>query len=522
MREQNLAQSISGLTAMAMNEGTNDEGVWVSVANPDYTGYYNSLVRRLKARQLGTFSVWDLVDRYKGKGIINGYILYDYASQDNSINMATAYASAKKGLLIDVRQEAQAKAKGLIKLFDARGKKFDRQTFSELKGMLNPNLLVVANPRFFNNRDYAIAHKSMIYYGVDSLYNEILDWVKPLSPVVGWNSGDEFKQIEVCTRRGLINEPADWCVNLPLLTVPASSEPLKVKSLNPKDINWKAPENYHAFVMSDGDNLQWTFGSFLSSKDYWSSPYNAEIPMSFTSCVVNLSVAARDVYDQLLKSQPDNVSVVEYGGGYYYPDLFAKATPEPEKLLRQCAAMINVQMKKTGTKVFGFICKNVSSKASMEAYKIYAEEIEDLTGMIAVQYAPYNGGHGQTFWVKNKKGIEIPVVTAKYQLWANQKGKGSGNSKKIAELINLDHASTKDQSKQLSWTIVHAWSEYDINHEDIPDKARKAQNGVRGVMPVKWTKELLQKDTRVISIEELLWRMRMQHNSEDTRKQFHR
>src|SRR5882762_8244485 len=50
-------------------------------------------------------------------------------------------------------------------------------------------------------------------------------------------------------------------------------------------------------------------------------------------------------------------AIVEYGGGYYYPDLFAKATPKPEKMLREYAAMINVQMKKTGTKVFGFICR---------------------------------------------------------------------------------------------------------------------------------------------------------------------
>lgn len=518
MREQNLAQSVSGLTAMAINEGINKEGVWVSVANPNYLEYYRSLIKRLKVKQLGTFSVWQLVDRYKDKGIINGYILYDYTGQDNSINVATAYASVKKGLLIDVKQEAQAKARGLKMLFDARDRKLDRQTFNALKAMLSPNLLVVANPKFFNNRDYAIAHKSMVYYGVDSLYNEILDWVKPLSPIVGWNSGDEFKQIEVCSRRGLINEPADWCVNLPLLTISASTEPLKIKSLSPKKINWKATKSYHAFVMSDGDNLQWTFGNFLNSKEYWNSPYNTEIPMSFTTCVVNLSAAARDVYDQLQKSQPDNVSVVEYGGGYYYPDLFAKATPEPEKLLRQHAAMINVQMKKTGTKVFGFICKNVASKASMEAYRIYAEEIDDLTGMIAVQYAPYNGGHGQTFWVKNKKGIEIPVVTAKYQLWANLKGKGAGNSQKIADFINRDHATADDQSRQLNWTVVHAWSEYDHNHEDIPDQARKKEDGVRGVTPVKWAKDLLQKNIEVVSIEELLWRIRMQHNSKDTRQ----
>ena len=94
--------------------------------------------------------------------------------------------------------------------------------------------------------------------------------------------------------------------------------------------NWQEDKNYHAFVMSDGDNMQWTFGGFLSNTDYWKSPYNPEIPMSFTSCVLNLQQAGSDVYNYLVKSQPQGTSVVEYCGGYYYPDLFATSRPDPE------------------------------------------------------------------------------------------------------------------------------------------------------------------------------------------------
>ncbi|MRG44818.1 hypothetical protein GFS24_06815 [Chitinophaga sp. SYP-B3965] len=496
MREMNLAQSVAGLAAQSLNEGTSNEGVWISTTNPNYKVFYQSLVKRLKAKELGEMDVWALVDRYKAKGIIKGYILYDFSRGDNSINLATIYAGLYKGILIDVTQEGMALNTGLKMLYDASKDTLNATQFKSLQSKLNPHLLVLANPAFSNNRDYAIAHKSMVYYGVDSLFESIASWVKPLSPVIGWNKGDEFKHIAPCSRWGLINTASDWCMNLSLLSIPSTEKQQKVRTIDPEKINWKEEKNYHAFVMSDGDNMQWTFGGFLNSKDYWANPYNKEIPMSFTTCILNLSMAARDVYDQLVKTQPAGTTVVEYGGGYYYPDLFGAARPDPEKLLRQYAAMINIEMKRTGTKVFGFICKDVASPKAQTAYRIFAEEIEDLTGMIAVQYSPYNGGHGQTFWFQNKKGMSIPVVAAKYQLWVNLDKEGSGGPAAVAGWIN-EHPS-------LDWTIVHAWSAFD--HQ-------------RGVTPVKWAKDKINEGTKIVSVEELLWRIRMKHNAANTQKE---
>ncbi|KAA2238968.1 hypothetical protein F0L74_22400 [Chitinophaga agrisoli] len=517
IREMNLAQSITGLAAQALNEGLSTEGVWIQTANPDYQQYYHALVKRLKAKMAGQFNVWQLVDRYKIRGIIKGYILYDGRQADNSINLATIYAALKKGILVDVSQEAQAQAKGLSKLFDATAANLDVAAVNALLPQLNNRLLVIANPAFSNNRDYAIAHKSMVYYGVDSLLNTILNWVAPLSPVIGWNKGEEFKHIAPCTRYGLINTASDWCMNLALLSIPAAGPLPQVRSLNPRTINWKKTGNYHAFVMSDGDNMQWAFSGFLHERDYWASPDNAVIPMSFTTCLANLSQAGSDVYNTLVKTQPAHTSVVEYGGGYYYPDLFAQSRPEPAKLLRRYAAMINEQMQRSGAKVFGFICRDLNSPAAMEAYHIYAEEIDGLTGMIAVQYSPYNSGYGKVFWVKNKQGIEIPVVTCKYQLWANLPKPGSGNPTALAGWINEDSRSSGKDDPAFSWTIVHAWSRFSdsTGHQGL---IKGTKTGNRGVTPVRWTKDQIDHNTQLVSLEELLWRMRMQHNPTDTRK----
>lgn len=523
LKEMNLAQSVAGLAAQALNEGKTKEGVWIAVSNPNYAIYYRSLVKRIHAKETGSLTAWQLVDKFRHKGIINGFILYDHKRQDNSVNLATVYAGLLKGILVDITDEATAKQKGLVKLFDATSITPDLSSFLALKEKVNRNLMVLCDPAFSNNRDYAIAHKSLVWYGVDSTLKGLLEWIQPLSPVIGWNKGGEFQHIEPCTRRGLINTASDWCMNLSLLSIHNPNAPTKINTLHPENINWKDSSNFQSFVMSDGDNMQWTFGDFISSKDYWSNPANTNINMSFTSCVVNLSAAGRDVYDHLQQTQPKAVSVVEYGGGYFYPDLFATATGEPERWLRELAKRMNRQMKLTGVKVLGFICRDMSGAAAQRAYRIFAEEVEDLTGIIAVQYSPYCAGRGKMFWVKNKNGTEIPVVTARYQLWFNLKKEGSGDPAQIAQWIDEDGARATTEDPAMSWTIVHAWSRFNepgaaVNTTADSPEAKRHGTGERGVTPVKWITEKISSHTKAVSIEELLWRIRMQHQPEQTKK----
>lgn len=523
LKEMNLAQSVAGLAAQALNEGRTKEGVWIAVSNPNYAIYYRSLVKRLHAKEKDSFTAWQLVERYLPKDIIKGYVLYDHSRKDNSVNLATVFAGLLKGVLVDISDESTAKQKGLVKLFDATGIVPDLSSFQGIKDKVNRNLMVLCDPAFSNNRDYAIAHKSLVWYGVDSTLKGLLEWIRPLSPVIGWNKGGEFQHIEPCTRRGLINTASDWCVNLSLLSIYEPIAPAKVKTLSPKDIDWNEKKNYQSFVMSDGDNMQWTFGDFISSKDYWSNPFNTAINMSFTSCVVNLSAACRDVYDHLQQTQPAGVSVVEYGGGYFYPDLFATATGEPEKWLRELARRMNRQMKLTGVKVLGFICRDMAGEAAQRAFRIFAEEVEDLTGIIAVQYSLYCGGKGKIFWVKNKNGVDIPVVSARYQLWYNLKKEGSGDPAQIAGWVDEDGARATAGDPAMSWTIVHAWSRFNEPGKaaDIAPASPEAQrhgSGERGVTPVKWITERISSATKPVSIEELLWRIRMQYHPEETKK----
>lgn len=514
--EMNVAQSLCGLAAQAVNTGTCNEAIWVECDNKDYDTYYNAWLRRLKITEHGHMNVWEAVRHYQKKGVVKGYILYDYSRRDNSVNLATVLAGLHQGILVDISLEEKARKTGLKRLCDATVMKFGKAEFNRYKSQLNNGYIVLANPETANNRDYVIAHKGMAYYGVDDMLDTILEWVRPLSPAVGWNSGPEFDHIAPCTRWGLINTASDWCMNLSMLSVRGNEKIKKLKtSGNHTGINADTHDcSYHSFVMSDGDNMQWTLGNFINNPDYLNNPYCSKIPMTFTTCMVNLSMAAPDVLNCLIDRQPDNVSFVEYGGGYYYPDLFAENRSNRWDLLRDFARIVNKHMQRVGCKVFGFICRNIDSENAMQAYHIFAEELHDIAGMIAVQYSPYNGGYGKVYWPRDRQGHEIPVLSARYQIWANLEIEKSGTPSQIASNINSDARQNIDNASDMSWTIIHAWSRYNRNNGSDIVSAQQNSDGTRGVTPVYWGCRLLDKNIKVVPVEELLWRMRIKHEKQ--------
>lgn len=518
--EENLAMSISGNVARALNEGIVDEGIWIDVGNPCYRSYLSSLVDRTGAvKDNRTYNVWELLSIYAGKGILKGYVLYD-ADNPQTVNIATTRAAVLDAVIVEKSIEDKVMQTGLPLLYDASNGISQRDNFMEIRHLLDNDHIVLASPGLPNNRDFAIAYKSMVYYGVDSLLNEILEWVEPLSPVIGWNEGPESGHIIPCTLYGLVNTVSDFCYNMPLLMSARDSGSLDrtFTTVDPRKIRWNSRKaGYHSFLMSDGDNMQWTLGNFMDNDEYWASKYSGMVSMSYTSCAANLSMSAEDPLDMLIRTQPDRSSVVEYGGGYYYPDLFAARRPDRAKLLGELARIVNVHMQRTGIKVFGFICMDLYSKEAMQAYEIFARELTGIVGMVAIQYSPYNGGHGDVFWVKDRNGDDIPVCTARYQVWANLHIPGSGTPQRIVECINADAEAGDDTA--YGFTIVHAWSRFARNGDgSVRELDQKSREGQRGVEPVLWGADFIDRKTSLVTVEELLWRIRMDHDPQRTKE----
>ncbi|ARN55791.1 GxGYxYP domain-containing protein [Sedimentisphaera salicampi] len=532
-----LAQSVSGLAAKGVNQGKTDEMIWIQKRSSDYQKWFKMTKERLGFEDKGVHSLTSLIKRFKKQGLIEGYIVYSYDDSkggayterediDSSLNVATTLAGIRNAILLEENVEVIGRRLGLKRLFDARGKTMD-WCYDNVLGELNRNALLTVDPKVGYNRAVAIANRCACVYGINDITAKFSEWLNPPSPVFGWNCGGEAEQTGLVTEYGHFQTATNWALNLPLLSADSENAELRrIKAVEPSDINYNDNRRPAAFIMSDGDNLQWITGKFCMDRRYWANPYHGGFPMGWTICPGHLSQLCPAAFNYLSDTQPKNSGLMEYGGGYYYPDLFAKKRENRLKYLEMHAERISHYLNRTGIKVFSFICKDVDSPEALEAYSLYAKKLKGIYGMIAVQYYPYNGGDGEIFWYKNSEGTEIPVITATHSIWNNARWEGGGTPAKIARLINEDSTDT-------GFSIVssHAWSKFnkipdnDQEAENVPKEASKKQlkNAESGLTPVKWCVDRLNhKDVHVVTPEELIWRVRMEKRPEQTEEVINR
>ena len=133
----------------------------------------------------------------------------------------------------------------------------------------------------------------------------------------------------------------------------------------------------------------------------------------------------------------------------------------------------------------------------MKAYGVFARETEGLLAILVFQYSPYEAGAGKTFWVKDRHGVEIPVISTRYSIWAhNNKHPRSGTPAKVArEICDTVAATAPAELPRYDWVIAHVWSYFreapgvDENAEDLPKTAKRhalPEGGIRGYTPVLW------------------------------------
>ena len=223
-----MVQSVAGLTAKAVNDGRGDEMVWVGTDNVDVEDWLARVLKRHPQLELrGVFDPWPLVGRYAKRGIIRGYILYRADKSkgainehrpglDCSVNVATSLAGILDGIIVDEALETQAKQHGLKLLMDVRNKS-QAWCFETYKDRFNRAMVCTQDPLKPHVRDLAIAQKAFTVYGYDAPTPAVMKWLAPLSPILGWNGGDEFKSTEMSSRWGHIQTATDWCINLPVL-----------------------------------------------------------------------------------------------------------------------------------------------------------------------------------------------------------------------------------------------------------------------------------------------------------------
>jgi hypothetical protein len=536
-----MAQSVAGLAAKAVNEGRADELVWVGSDNIDIEDW---LARRLKRQpQLelrGTFALWDLVDRYAREGIIKGYILYradrskgglsqHRPAMDCSVNVATSLAGLLDGIIVDESIEGEAKLHGLKLLMDVRDKT-QAWCFETYKDRFNRRMLCTQDPRKPNVRDLAIAQKTLTVFGYAEPVPTAMKWLEPLSPMLGWNGGDEFKTTQMSTCWGHLQTATDWGINLPVLMAGTEKAELpKVKSFDPRTIDWKDRRSAVSFITSDGDNVDTYEGSFFrgsEGKNYWGNPERGKIPFGWSCCFAHLAQLCPEAIEYAAATQSPNDWLLEWGGGYYYPDLFGRERPNRWELLAQHARRTWAMMKRTNTRAIGFNVAKFDSPDALKAYEVFAGQTDGLLAILVWQYDCYEAGAGRVFWVRDRNGAEVPVISARYSIWNDTNRRPhSGTPAKVArEIRQTVEDAPPAELPRYDWVNAHAWSWFkrapgsNESAEDMPQENAEAHGGERGYTPVTWCVERLPASIRAVGPEELFWRIRMKHNPEQTRK----
>lgn len=512
-----LCQSLAGLTNRMVEEGKSDVAVWLY----DHGGKASYKVSKQALEDMGiceqgvqnglelACSDYESVDglRVQLKGFFDGYVLTDVKNNPESGIVASVASHVYNSIIVDVRDKEYFEKAGYSMKYDATHKT-TLDAWHEFKDKCNNEALVIMPVQTGELREFAIKNNLFVLnlnkkqgdprsgQNVD-LLEEVLAWLQPNVPVYGWEQGvSEDQFVARISKSGHPMIPCDWSYNhsLTSLLYTERQQPVQAQSFNPKLIDFDKKRNYVSFFLSDGDNIQWMMQDFATS--FYDVPEAIEVKMSYGLPVSTLSMMAPAQLHNLMNLRRDECSVLEMlGGGYYYIDTYSQNNNRNDNL-KVAAERLAVSMRRYHVGLLGVMAMDVKSAASKEAYQAFVDANDRLEGIIALQYSPYAGGGGEVFWVTNKNGYDIPVITVKYSLW-DRIHEREGSPDFIASKLKAEA-----QVESFSAICVHAWSRFEGN--------------AHGAAAARLCAGKLDGRFEVVNMQELVWRLRMSRHPEQT------
>lgn len=512
-----LCQSLAGLTNRMVEEGKSDVAVWLY----DHGGKASYKVSKQALEDMGiceqgvqnglelACNDYESVEglRVQLKGFFDGYVLTDVKNNPESGIVASVASHVYNSIIVDVRDKEYFEKAGYSMKYDATHKT-TLDAWHEFKDKCNNEALVIMPVQTGELREFAIKNNLFVLnlnkkqgdprsgQNVD-LLEEVLAWLQPNVPVYGWEQGvSEDQFVARISKSGHPMIPCDWSYNhsLTSLLYTERQQLVQAQSFNPKLIDFDKKRNYVSFFLSDGDNIQWMMQDFATS--FYDVPEAIEVKMSYGLPVSTLSMMAPAQLHNLMNLRRDECSVLEMlGGGYYYIDTYSQNNNRNDNL-KVAAERLAVSMRRYHVGLLGVMAMDVKSVASKEAYQAFVDANDRLEGIIALQYSPYAGGGGEVFWVTNKNGYDIPVITVRYSLW-DRIHEREGSPDFIASKLKAEA-----QVESFSAICVHAWSRFEGN--------------AHGAAAARLCAGKLDGRFEVVNMQELVWRLRMSRHPEQT------
>ncbi len=541
-----MVLSLAGLAAKACLEGTGDQLIEVDTQAYPYASQiaHADLLGRKGLQDLGTLPPWDLLDIFRDKGIVAGFVVYHYETgsrglwnytnggpYDPSSNAATVYAHQLNAVLIEQSLIATALSHGLSQLADCRGIT-QEQCWQTFKDDIDKHTIVACDPKVCWNRDYAVATGCFILFPMDpndplhasSFYRDVvLPTLEAPFPVLGWAGGDEYSGTYSATINGGFNTATSYDTNLLIYGAlsPGVDEPFDPYRLNlkgkfdPGSLEWERDVHYTAFIMSDGDfyglNNTYIEDTLGAVGEYFGHHERGSFPMTWSCAAADLIQTRPSSVRTLAEIATANDSFALMGGGYYYPDLF----PDLLTHMQRIRPLMDAMELRTWIGNFS----DYDSAKARQAQGIIASTLNDLSGLFPIQYSPYTAGHGNIYWTDNSSGYHIPVISAKHAIWANSAFEGEGSPLAVAEsLASAPRTGSPDTTGCFDWTIIHIWSFFEncSNMNQTGAVFNPSQGIERCYASALCCYDNLPEHVRVVSAEELAWQAALHLHTEDS------
>lgn len=375
-------------------------------------------------------SVWDLLKQFRDA--VKGAVLYRLGTP--SLNVATSLCGPMEAVAIDESLHERAKAAGLKVLADVR-EMDDAEAFTRYRKLFAHGIAVEQGlDKPGNLRDFAVAHRAFTFATKDRAFRtRVVRELGPHAILWGWGT-DEYQWVSDLSRAGATGGPADWCLNLSVLeNLPAGHLQRPVRHTAPQENGVR----YVAFVMSDGDNVQWMCGDFIGNKSFWDSPLRGTFPMTWEVSALLGDVAPRVLQHLYATAKPNDAFVAGAGlPGYTFPHFQS----DPNALARQSAPLL----QKADLPFISVLNANEGSLAETDPLLA----LPQVQGILYKDYAPYNRSKGALHWSQGK-----PCLSYKFLLWEKLMG-----PEDLARGIAAMPTAPRTDPASFAIIQVHAWS----------------------------------------------------------------
>ena len=420
--------------------------------------------------------VWAAVARFARN--VSGYVVANLT--DGSVNAAVALAAVNGSLVVTAANAARAAAAGLALVADATGRQLPWVLATLGTGAFSDRVTLIQSPAKTGMSDFAIAARALPWWVADANASSgpapaVWAALSPPFAALGWGP-DEFGTVWAASFAGGGVVASDWATNLDVLSsfdVPAFP-PLPPPPPPPAP---PAARHTCAFLLSDGDNVQWMLGGFATGAPYWGSPDRGAVPMGWTvsAALADLAPAALHYLHRTATPQDDLVMALS-GAAYLYTDV-----AEAGGHLAGSAALALAYARKAGMSTANVMTGGAA--LSPDAVDAMLPVGGPLRALFHYQYSDYSGDHGA---ISFSRAAGLPVIGARFMLWGD--GTQGADFKNVGQAALALALASRDPTSAAGYSlvVVHAWSHNVTDARSVVELVDKlAPGGVDFVTPAQ-------------------------------------